>query len=76
MIRDLERLAVGRGLVFHSPVPFPQHSILAPRVAFVGAAQGWIAPLPGQCLSPNLPNAPTSLTPPPWPLFSTHETVD
>jgi 2-hydroxychromene-2-carboxylate isomerase len=43
MIRDMERLSAERGLVFHRPTPFPQHSVLPARVALVGAGEGWIA---------------------------------
>ena len=42
MIRDMERLAAERGLVFHSPVPFPQNSLLAARVALVASEDGWL----------------------------------
>jgi 2-hydroxychromene-2-carboxylate isomerase len=44
MVRDLERLAAERGLGFALPEPFPQNSLLAARVALVGADDGWIAP--------------------------------
>jgi 2-hydroxychromene-2-carboxylate isomerase len=44
MIRDMERLAAARGLVFHSPHPFPQNSLLPARLALAGVAEGWIAP--------------------------------
>lgn len=42
MIRDLERIAADRGVVFHSPVPFPQNSLTAARIALVGVDEGWI----------------------------------
>lgn len=44
MARDLERLAAERGLKFALPEPFPQNSLLAARLALVGAEEGWIAP--------------------------------
>jgi len=44
MARDLERLAAERGLAFALPEPFPQNSLLAARLALVGAEEGWIAP--------------------------------
>lgn len=40
MIRDLERLAAARGLVFHMPVTFPANSVSAARLAYaVGPSQ-------------------------------------
>lgn len=33
MVRDIERIAAERGLRFRLPKPFPQHSLLAARVA-------------------------------------------
>ena len=44
MVRDLERLAAGRGLRFALPTVFPQNSLLAARLALVGDDEGWIAP--------------------------------
>ncbi len=44
MVRDGERLAAERGLKFALPQPFPQNSLLAARLALVGAEEGWIAP--------------------------------
>ena len=44
MVRDMERLAAERGLRFALPKPFPQNSLLAARLALVGAGEGWIAP--------------------------------
>ena len=43
MVRDIERIATARGLVFRLPDPFPQNGLLAARLATVGAADGWIA---------------------------------
>lgn len=43
MVRDMQRLAVARGLAFAMPTPFPQNSLLAARVGTVGVAEGWIA---------------------------------
>jgi 2-hydroxychromene-2-carboxylate isomerase len=42
MWRDMEREAATLGLPFCRPEPFPQNSLLAARVALVGAEQGWI----------------------------------
>jgi 2-hydroxychromene-2-carboxylate isomerase len=44
MVRDMERLAADRGLRFVMPEPFPQNSLMAARVALVGAEEGWVAP--------------------------------
>jgi 2-hydroxychromene-2-carboxylate isomerase len=44
MVRDLERLAAERDLIFALPKKFPQNSLTAARLALVGAEQGWIAP--------------------------------
>jgi 2-hydroxychromene-2-carboxylate isomerase len=44
MVRDLERLAAGRGLRFSLPAIFPQNSLAAARLALVGSDEGWIAP--------------------------------
>jgi 2-hydroxychromene-2-carboxylate isomerase len=41
MWRDLERLAADMGAPFRRPDPFPQHSLLAARVALVGLGQSW-----------------------------------
>ncbi len=41
MVRDIERIAQGRGLAFHLPDPFPQSSLLAARLAVVGVEEGW-----------------------------------
>ena len=43
MIRDMERLAGERGLVFHMPVPFPQNSLNAARMGLVAEEEGWCA---------------------------------
>jgi 2-hydroxychromene-2-carboxylate isomerase len=43
MWRDMEREAATLGLPLCRPEPFPQNSLLAARVALVGAEQGWIA---------------------------------
>lgn len=43
MVRDIERISADRGLTFRLPDPFPAASLLAARVALVGAEQGWIA---------------------------------
>lgn len=42
MCRDLERLCAGYGLPFSLPVPFPQHGLLAARIAHAGRDQPWI----------------------------------
>ncbi|MDQ2954952.1 MAG: 2-hydroxychromene-2-carboxylate isomerase [Pseudomonadota bacterium] len=41
MWRDLERICGDLGLPLRRPEPFPQHSVLAARVALVGLAQPW-----------------------------------
>src|SRR3954471_3432297 len=41
MVRDCERLCAESGLRFRLPEPFPQSSLLASRVAYVGLEQGW-----------------------------------
>src|SRR3954452_1109753 len=41
MWRDLERLCTDLHLPFRRPEPFPQHSLLAARVALVGLDQDW-----------------------------------
>src|SRR6266545_2920175 len=44
MVRDLERLASGRGLRFALPAIFPQNTLAAARLALIGSDEGWIAP--------------------------------
>lgn len=44
MVRDLQRLAVERGLPFQIPKPFPQHSLAAARMALATDEGGCIAP--------------------------------
>src|SRR5262245_39089464 len=44
MVRDIERLAAQRSLVFALPDKFPQNSLTAARLALVGADRGWMAP--------------------------------
>lgn len=41
MVRDIERIAGSRGLVFRLPDPFPQNGLLAARLALIGADKGW-----------------------------------
>ncbi|MEM7745532.1 MAG: 2-hydroxychromene-2-carboxylate isomerase [Pseudomonadota bacterium] len=42
MWRDMERLAEGHGLPpLVRPDPFPQHSLLAARIATIGTEEGW-----------------------------------
>lgn len=41
MWRDMERICAAAGLPFQEPDPFPQHSILAARVALIGHDAGW-----------------------------------
>jgi 2-hydroxychromene-2-carboxylate isomerase len=43
MWRDMERLTRKFGLPFRRPAIFPQNTLLAARVAAVGAHDGWIA---------------------------------
>ncbi len=40
-IRDVQRIAAARGLNFRMPVPFPQNSLLAARVALIALEEGW-----------------------------------
>ncbi|MBN8443234.1 MAG: 2-hydroxychromene-2-carboxylate isomerase [Thauera sp.] len=42
MWRDLERLAAKYGQPFRKPSGFPRNSLLAARVALVGADEGWV----------------------------------
>ena len=44
MVREIARLAAARGLSFALPEKFPQNSLMAARLALVGADEGWIAP--------------------------------
>jgi 2-hydroxychromene-2-carboxylate isomerase len=44
MWRDVERLSEDAGLPFLRPSVFPRNSMLAARVAFVGADEGWLLP--------------------------------
>ena len=39
--RDLERICADMALPFRRPDPFPQHSLLAARVALVGLSASW-----------------------------------
>lgn len=41
MVRDIERIAQARGLVFRLPEPFPQNGLLAARLALAGLEEGW-----------------------------------
>lgn len=41
MWRDMERLTRAAGLALVRPDPFPQHSLLAARLAVVGRRDGW-----------------------------------
>ncbi len=41
MVRDIERIAQARGLAFRPPVPFPQNSLHAARLALLGLDEGW-----------------------------------
>ncbi len=41
MVRDIERIAEARGLVFRLPDPFPQNGLLAARLTLVGLEEGW-----------------------------------
>lgn len=41
MWRDMEREAARLRIPFYRPTPFPQNSLLAARVALVGAERGW-----------------------------------
>lgn len=41
MVRDIERIATARGLVFRMPETFPANGLEAARIALVGEAAGW-----------------------------------
>ena len=41
MVRDIERIAKARGLLFRLPNPFPQNGLLAARLALAGLEKGW-----------------------------------
>jgi 2-hydroxychromene-2-carboxylate isomerase len=41
MVRDIERIALARGLAFRLPEPFPQNSLQAARLALAGLEEGW-----------------------------------
>lgn len=41
MVRDIERIATARGLVFRMPETFPANGLEAARIALAGAAAGW-----------------------------------
>lgn len=41
MVRDIERIAQARGLVFRLPEPFPQNGLPAARLALAGLEEGW-----------------------------------
>jgi 2-hydroxychromene-2-carboxylate isomerase len=41
MIRDIQRIAEGRGMPFRMPNPFPQNGLLAARLALAGIEGGW-----------------------------------
>ncbi len=44
MWRDMERICQQQGIPFLRPRIFPARSVLAAKVAMVGACEGWIAP--------------------------------
>lgn len=44
MWRDIERVCAAEMLPFRRPSVFPRRSLLAVRLALVGAQEGWIAP--------------------------------
>ena len=44
MWRDLERICTRERLPFAKPSRFPRNSLLAARVALIGAAEGWAGP--------------------------------
>ncbi len=41
MVRDIERIAEARGLMFRLPESFPQNGLPAARLALVGLEEGW-----------------------------------
>ena len=44
MVRDIERIAAARGLMFRMPEPFPANGLKAARLASAGMDEGWVAP--------------------------------
>ena len=42
--RDVERLCADEGLTLKWPSTYPRGSLLATRIAVIGARQGWVAP--------------------------------
>ncbi len=44
MVRDIDRIASGRGLPFAMPKAFPANGLKAARLALVGQSEGWAAP--------------------------------
>ena len=44
MWRDVERLCAADAIPFRRPSAMPRNSVLAARVALIGADEGWIAP--------------------------------
>lgn len=43
MVRDIERIATARGIVFRMPTPFPANSLTAARIAIVAESEGWVS---------------------------------
>ncbi|MGA7326143.1 MAG: 2-hydroxychromene-2-carboxylate isomerase [Rhodomicrobium sp.] len=41
MVRDVERIAQGRGMPFRLPESFPQNSLHAARLSLLGLGEGW-----------------------------------
>jgi 2-hydroxychromene-2-carboxylate isomerase len=41
MVRDIERISLGRGMSFKLAEPFPQNGLAAARLAMIGAGEGW-----------------------------------
>jgi 2-hydroxychromene-2-carboxylate isomerase len=44
MVRDIDRIASGRGLPFAMPKTFPANGLKAARLALVGQSEGWVGP--------------------------------
>jgi 2-hydroxychromene-2-carboxylate isomerase len=53
MWRDMERQCRKFGLPWHRPGEFPQHSVLAARVALIGIDQPWFMPFAQQVMLAN-----------------------
>jgi 2-hydroxychromene-2-carboxylate isomerase len=62
MVRDMERLAAARGLLFKLPWPFPQNSLHAARLALSVSPRDGALPSRAPSTRRSSPTAPTSAT--------------